>query len=80
MLQQEVGPESVYFANPTNGSIPTYTSGDYVYDPTQPGSQRGDATDKDGYMFLTAGIYFKLNSGRKSVYGRNRVLRVKASF
>jgi hypothetical protein len=79
-LEGEVGPEAVYFANPTNGSIPTFTVGSDLYDPTQPGSQRGDPTNKDGYMFLTVGVYFKLRSSSNSSHGRNRVLRVKASF
>jgi hypothetical protein len=79
-LEGFVGPESVYFANPTNGSIPPYTIGGNLFDPTKPGNQRGDPTNKDGYMFLTVGIYFKLKSGSNSYNGRKRIRKVKASF
>jgi hypothetical protein len=72
VLNSQVGGNSAYFSNPQLGDKPAIV--------TAPGQQRGDATDKDGYMFLTAGIYIKLSSGKKSVYGRNRVLKVKASF
>lgn len=71
VLLTQVGPESAYFSNPELGNLWNGV--------TKPGQQRGDPSDKDGYMFLMASFYVKLES-RKSFYGRNRVKRVKASF
>lgn len=45
-------PVATYFANPTPG-VPG----------TQPGSQRGDPTDPDGYMFLMFNVSWKFDSG-----------------
>lgn len=71
VLNAEVGPQAAYFSNPQLGNLWNRV--------TEPGQQRGDATDRDGYMFLTASIYVQLES-KRSFYGRNRVKRVKASF
>jgi hypothetical protein len=70
-LAQNVSPQAAYFSNPELGNL-----WDAV---TRPGQQRGDPTDNDGYMFLMASVYFKLES-RQGFYGRNKVKRVKASF
>ncbi|WP_258540364.1 DUF6089 family protein [Parvicella tangerina] len=70
-LATNVSPQAAYFSNPELGNL-----WDRV---TAPGQQRGDPTDNDGYMFFTASLYIKLES-RRTVYGRNRVRRVKASF
>ena len=71
ILASEVGPEAAYFSNPQLGNLWNGV--------TAPGQQRGDPTDNDGYMFLTASLYIKLES-RQSFYGRHKVKRVKASF
>lgn len=71
------GPEAAYLANPTNNSIPTWTDGAYTYDPTGTGMQRGDPTDRDGYMFATIGIYYKFENN--SAY-RKKKKRIQARF
>lgn len=71
ILATEVGAQSAYFSNPELGQAFSHT--------TDPGQQRGDATDRDGYMFLMAYVYIKLES-KRAFYGRNKVKRVKASF
>jgi hypothetical protein len=70
-LNSEVGGLSSYFSNPQLGEKPNYV--------TQAGQQRGDPTDRDGYMFLMASFYIKLETKQKT-YGRHKVRRVKASF
>ncbi len=71
VLNQEVGGYAAYFSNPQLGNKPPVV--------TQPGQQRGDPNDRDGYMFFIASLYIKLES-KKKVYGRNKVRRIKASF
>ncbi len=71
VLATEVGGLSPYFSNPQLGEKPNYV--------TNPGQQRGDPTDRDGYMFFMASLYIKLETKHK-VYGRHKVRRVKASF
>ena len=71
VLATEVSPQAAYYSNPELGNLWSRV--------TAPGQQRGDPTDRDGYMFLMASFYVKLES-RKQFYGRNKVRRVKASF
>jgi len=49
-------PEAVYFANPVPG-----TNG------TEPGAQRGDPTDPDGYMFLMVNVSWRFSTTSRSV-------------
>ena len=49
-------PVATYFANPVPG-----TPG------TQPGSQRGDPTDPDGYMFLMVNVSWRFSTNTRSV-------------
>lgn len=79
-LATNVSPQSAQMANPTNHSIPTWTDGSYVYDPTGTGQQRGDPTDKDNYMFMTIGVYYRVLSRNKMHRRGGRTRRVKASF
>lgn len=71
VLNAQVGPESAYFSNPQLGNLWSGV--------TRPGEQRGDPSDNDGYMFLMASFYIKLEA-KQQHYGRNKVRRVKASF
>jgi len=71
VLATEVGGLSPYFSNPQLGELWDLT--------TAPGQQRGDPTDRDGYMFFMASLYIKLETKQK-FYGRHKVRRVKASF
>lgn len=71
ILATQVSPQAAYFSNPQLGNLWPRV--------TWPGQQRGDSSDKDGYMFLMASFWFKLEN-KQSSYGRNRVKRVKASF
>ncbi len=71
VLNQEVGGYSSYFSNPQLGNKPPIV--------TQPGQQRGDPNDRDGYMFFIASLYVKIEP-KKKTYGRNKVRRIRASF
>jgi len=71
ILSAEISQTAAYLSNPHLGNKRPIV--------TEPGQQRGDSSDNDGYMFLTAGVYFKLQN-KGNVYGRNKVKRVKASF
>ncbi|MFZ5554860.1 MAG: DUF6089 family protein [Bacteroidota bacterium] len=66
-IAQAYGPYAAHFANPTNGLLtPTVD-----WNPTGTGMQRGDPTDRDGFMFLTLGVYFKVKN-RYQPYGGYR--------
>lgn len=56
-----------YLANPTINSIPTYTDGDYTYDPTAPGMKRGNASNNDAYLLTVFNVNYKLLKGRKKL-------------
>lgn len=71
ILTQEYGPLAGYFSNPQLGNKPSFV--------TKPGQQRGDPSDKDGYMYFMISYYYKITT-RNSVFGRNKVRRIKASF
>jgi len=79
-LYANVGTQSAQMANPTNNSIPTWNDGSYVYNPTGTGQQRGDATDKDGYMFFTIGVYYRVSTKNQMRRRGGGSRRVKASF
>jgi hypothetical protein len=66
------GPEAAYLSDPSLGLIPGQTI---------PGAQRGDSSDKDAYLFLTAQVHYKLfkyRTGAKKY--RARVRRQKIVF
>jgi hypothetical protein len=71
VLTQEFGPLAGYFSNPQLGNKPAYV--------TRQGQQRGDPSDRDGYMYFMVSYYYKISS-KSGVYGRNKVRRIKASF
>ena len=73
------GSQAAYFANPTLNIIPTYTDGSYEYNPTKAGMQRGDPTDRDGYMYAVLGVYYRPRATAKGRY-RGGSRRIKASF
>lgn len=54
-LIQNAGTASAYCANPTNGTLSPNV--------TAPGQQRGDPRDKDGYMFGTITVFYKIPKG-----------------
>lgn len=56
-----------YLANPTIESISTFTDGSYVYNPTAPGMERGDAKNKDAYLFTTVTVSYKFLRGRMNL-------------
>lgn len=53
-----------YLADPNLGLIETYTDGSYTYDPTAPGMQRGDASNKDAYVFTLITANYKFMKGK----------------
>jgi len=73
------GSQAAYFANPTLNLIPTYTDGTYEYNPTKAGAQRGDPSDRDGYMYAVFTVYYRPRATSRGRYkGGSR--KIKASF
>lgn len=77
-LRQERGDMAADLADPSNGEIETYTDGNYTYDPTAAGMQRGDPSDKDAYIFTTITFSWKL--GMKTYGGMNWQRKTRAKF
>jgi len=74
-LMTNYGGVSAEMANPTNQTLSSWVHS------TSPGQQRGDPSDKDGYMFLTVTFYKRAGGKNGSFNGyRHKVRRVKASF
>jgi len=72
-LSQNFGPVAAYMADPNLGNFVNNNGESYV---TANGEQRGDNTDKDNFMMLTIGYYYKV---RTSAYGyKNKRRRVKS--
>lgn len=78
-IAANTGGEAAYFANPTLNLIPTWTDGNYVYDPTKAGMQRGDPSDRDGYMYAVLGVYYRPRATSRGRY-RGGSRKIKASF
>jgi len=83
-IEEAYGYQAAYFADPAfighdqNG--PEDGSGPLgATDQTFAGQQRGDSSDKDGYMILMVSVYKKIRTQRKSKR-RKSSRRVKASF
>ncbi|MBL4703132.1 MAG: hypothetical protein JKY54_01340 [Flavobacteriales bacterium] len=74
------GPEAGYFSNPTNGLITPYWDGATEVNPTKAGAQRGDPTDRDGYMYAVLGIYYRPRATSRGRYKGGSKRRIKASF
>jgi hypothetical protein len=71
------GPATVAMADPNLGNFLNSTGDSFT---TAPGEQRGDHTDKDNFMFLTLGAFYKVNT-KSSSYGRGgRRKKIKALF
>lgn len=56
------GPAAGYLSNPS------LQSSQIGYDPTRPGLQRGDPTDRDSYLFMTLGVHFRLHNDYRPPY------------
>ncbi len=78
-LSAAYGPESAYMSNPSNGSIADLFGTSNYFDPTTPGQQRGDLTDRDGYLFAMLSVNYKIKN-KTGGYGRIKRKRVRASF
>lgn len=78
-LSSAYGPMSATMSNPTNGSIADYFGTPNYFDPTQPGQQRGDPDDRDGYLLAMLSINYKFKN-KTHGYGRIKRKRVRASF
>ena len=57
-IRQERGDVAAYLSDPSSGEHPNWTAS---------GQQRGDARDKDTYMFLTINLTYKLKQTRKGL-------------
>jgi hypothetical protein len=76
-LLANYGPVSAHMADPNLGNYVNAGGDSYV---TAVGQQRGDPTDRDNYMFLTFGAFYKINT-KSSHYGRGpRRKKIKALF
>lgn len=76
-LLANYGPVSAHMADPNLGNFVNPGGDSYV---TAIGEQRGDPKDKDNYMFLTLGVFYKVNTKAKH-YGRGpRKKKIKALF
>ena len=53
-----------YLANPTINSIETFVDGNYVYNPTAPGMQRGDINNKDAFLLTLITVNYKFLKGK----------------
>ena len=53
-----------YLANPTINSIETFVDGNYVYNPTAPGMQRGDVNNNVAYLLTMITVNYKFLKGR----------------
>lgn len=70
------GPTSAALADPNLGNFTDASGGSFA---TAPGEQRGDKTDKDNFMFLTVGMYYKIrNQSNPYKGGKNK--KIKALF
>ncbi len=58
---------TVYLANPTINSVASYTDGNYVYNPTGVGMQRGDSENKDAYLLTMVSVNYKILRGRNNL-------------
>jgi opacity protein-like surface antigen len=56
--------QTQYLADPNLDLIQSYTDGSYTYDPTAPGMQRGDPSNKDAYVFTLVTLNYKFLKGR----------------
>lgn len=56
-----------YLADPNLGLVQPYTDGTYTYDPTAPGMQRGDPSNKDAYVFTLVTLNYKFLRGRMNL-------------
>ena len=74
------GPEAAFLADPSpDGGIRLTFPPDY--DPTGPGTQRGDPDDLDAYLFLKAQLHYKITKYRSgSKKYRSRIRRQKIVF
>lgn len=53
-----------YLADPSLDLVQSYVDGSYVYDPTAPGMQRGDPSNKDAYVFTLITAQYKFVKGK----------------
>ena len=73
-IRKAKGDEAAWFADPSLGTIPIVTDGAWSSDPTLPGRERGDATDKDSYGFVVLTANYKLGKrGFRKVRTRRSV-------
>lgn len=70
-IAQEYGGVAAVMADPNLGNIVDVNGYSYV---SAPGEQRGDQEDKDNYMMLTLGYYYKIKTN-SSPYGRGKKRR-----
>jgi hypothetical protein len=73
-IAQNYGSVAAAMADPNLGQIVDVNGYSYV---SAPGEQRGDQEDKDNFMMLTIGYYYKIKT-QSSGYGRAKRRRVKS--
>ena len=85
-LANLVSPTAAQMADPSLGASYTVSDGNGTitgpFTHTEPGYQRGDASNNDGYMFVTLSAYRQLNNASRGyrTIKVNQRRRIKASF
>lgn len=77
-IREERGDMAADLADPSKGDIETWSDGNYTYDPTAAGMQRGDPEDDDSYFFTT--ITFSWKIGMETYGGVNWKRKTRAKF
>ena len=63
-IRSAKGDMAAHFADPNIGIVETFVDGNYVYNPTGPGMQRGNNQENDAYMFAIFSVHYKFLKGR----------------
>jgi hypothetical protein len=82
-LAISVSPTAALMADPSLGAeFIAYNGSGNIYTHTETGMQRGDESDKDGYMFATLSVYKKFNNAARGYRTINihQKRKIKASF
>jgi hypothetical protein len=75
-LAAAYGPASAAMADPNKGNFTDASGNSFA---TATGEQRGDKTNKDNYMFLTVGVWYKMRN-QSSPYRGGKRKKIKALF
>lgn len=77
-IEAAYGPTAAYLADPSLSNYPESLGGSTVLNQSAAGQQRGDVRDRDNFMFLTIGAFYKVKTN--SGYGGGKKKKIKALF